>query len=286
MNAEKLRARLDPLYRSFDLSRISPDPLEFVHIFDDPGDREVAGLIASSLAYGRVEGIKRSIRRVLDAVEWRPWAAAVSFDARRDAQRFEGFRHRFNDGTDIACLFRYARLMIERSGSIGGFFLEGYDPSAPNIKDALASFSRRVLALDRDGLYGDGELPPRATVRFFFPSPLDSSPCKRLNLYLRWMVRRGDSIDAGLWRDVSPSKLVVPLDTHMARICRNIGLTSRKSRDWRMAEEITDSLRALDPEDPVKYDFSICRLGILDRCPTRRSPDKCERCPIKDLCVL
>ncbi|MBE9531259.1 MAG: DUF2400 family protein, partial [Proteobacteria bacterium] len=117
-------------------------------------------------------------------------------------------------------------------------------------------------------------------------SPEKKSACKRLNLYLRWMVRRGDKLDFGLWRDITPAKLIIPLDTHIARISSNIGLTKRKSADWRMAEEITASLRELDPEDPTKYDFSLARLGILEKCTKNREPAKCEACLIKEICVL
>ena len=112
------------------------------------------------------------------------------------------------------------------------------------------------------------------------------SACKRLNLYLRWMVRRGDNLDFGLWTDVDPAKLIIPLDTHVARISRYIGLTERKSCDWVAAEEVTCSLRILDPKDPVKYDFAICRLGILDDCPSKRDHEKCKLCTLADVCKV
>ncbi|MEE9614775.1 MAG: DUF2400 family protein, partial [Thermodesulfobacteriota bacterium] len=166
---------------------------------------------------------------------------------------------------------------------------KGYSPEDKSVKEALISFSERALGLKTDGIYGPGplpSLPSGAGVRFLFPSPEGRSPCKRLNLFLRWMVRRGDGLDFGLWKGVSPSKLIIPLDTHIARISRYLGLTSRNSADWAMAEEVTDSLRKLDPLDPTKYDFSLSRLGILDECPTRRDPIKCESCMIKGVCVL
>ena len=127
-----------------------------------------------------------------------------------------------------------------------------------------------MLSLDVSPFYLAGTIPPNAGIRFFFPSPLKGSACKRLNLFLRWMVRRGDEIDFGIWTEVSPAKLIMPLDTHVARIARRIGLTKMKQANWRMAQEVTRRLRAFDPEDPVKYDFALCRLGILKQpIPTR-----------------
>ncbi len=282
-----LKRRLDKLYGEFDLKYLSPDPLEFLHKFDKPEDIEIVGLIASSLAYGRVEGIRRSITKVMDIIGWKPFGFACSFDPKKDTALFEGFAHRFNTGRDIAALFLFIRQMIEGSGSIGAFFTQGYNHNDETIEKALVSFSERTLALDPSTLYAPGgELPKDAGVRYFFPSPTGKSACKRLNLYLRWMVRSGDPLDFGIWRGVSPAKLIIPLDTHIARISANIGLTRRKSADWRMAEEITVSLRELDPEDPVKYDFSLCRLGILDKCKRRHDPSMCEGCLLKEICIL
>ncbi len=279
-----LKRRLERLRKTFHPGFVSSDPVEFVHMFTSPGDREVVGLIASSLAYGRVDGIKRAVRSVLDAMDWRPYTFVAAFDPRKQAGAFKGFVYRFNRAHDMVSLIYIMRQMIDGYGSIGGFFLQGYSPGERNIKGALSSFSRRALALAKSGLPADAGA--YSGPGFFFPDPLSGSPCKRLNLFLRWMVRRDDGLDFGLWKDVDPSKLVIPLDTHIARISKNIGLTERATADWKMAEEITDTLKLLDPEDPVKYDFSLARLGILDRCPRRLDAARCRECLIKDLCVL
>ncbi len=281
-----LKRRLERLYRAYDREFLSSDPLYYLHGFSLPTDREIVGLIASSLAYGRVAGIKKSIEKVLGVMEGDPTGFVLNFRPRVEGRLFQGFRHRFNAADDISCLIYFARQMIERSGSIGGFFLRGYSPDDKNIKKALITFTADVLALDSAPVYGADKLPDKAGVRFFFPSPAGGSPCKRLNLYLRWMVRRGDGLDFGIWNEVSPSRLVVPLDTHIARISVNLGLTERKSRDWKMAEEITESLKRLDPDDPIKYDFALCRLGILDMCPNRVDTLKCSECLLRDICVL
>ncbi|MBI5874413.1 MAG: TIGR02757 family protein [Deltaproteobacteria bacterium] len=283
---ENLKTCLDKLYTAFDLKFLSPDPLEFVHQFKKPEDREVVGLIASSLAYGRVDKILASIRNLLDKMDNKPYRFVIEFNPKTDAKIFDGFVHRFNIGKDIACLVYFAKQMLEDSGSVGEFFLKGYNLADKNIKNALVSFSERALSLDSSPVYGRQGLAKNAGVRFFFPSPKDGSPCKRLNLYLRWMVRNGDDLDFGLWKDIPSDKLIIPLDTHIARISRNIGLTKRKSPDWKMAEEITDNLKMLDPKDPVKYDFALCRLGILEHCPKKKDLRKCEKCLIKKVCIL
>lgn len=280
---KKLKARLDALYDTFDLAFLATDPLEFVHKYESKEDREIVGLVSASLAYGRVDTIKKSIAKVMEAAGPRPYKFTRRFDPVKGKALFDGFVHRFNDGDDMACLFWYARQMIEDSGSIGEFFQKGYSSAHRNVKEALTAFSNGVLSLDSSVIFG--KKGPSKGVRFFFPSPVDGSPCKRLNLYLRWMVR-SDKLDFGQWKGVDPAKLVIPLDTHIARISRNIGLTERSSASWKMAEEITEALKALDAADPVKYDFALCRLGILDRCPRNADAEKCERCLIRELCVL
>jgi uncharacterized protein (TIGR02757 family) len=281
-----LKRKLNRLYKTFDLKYLSPDPLEFVHRFSSPADREVVGMIASSLAYGRVAQILKSIERVMELMDFDPLAFTLAFEPARDLKIFSGFKHRFNDHRDLACLIYFLRQMIEEAGSVGAFYKLGYNPDDESIKESLVSFTQRSLKLDGAFIYKRKKLPKEAGVRYFFPSPEKKSACKRLNLFLRWMVRRGDKLDFGLWPFIEPAKLIIPLDTHIARISTNIGLTTRKSADWRMAEEITAALRALDPKDPTKYDFSLARLGILEKCPKRKEQAKCEACLIKEICVL
>ena len=150
------------------------------------------------------------------------------------------------------------------AGSIEGFFLEGDDPASPDVAVGLESFSRRALALDVTPFYGR-VVRRRPGVRYFFPRPSTGSACKRLNLFLRWMVRR-DAVDLGVWTGVAPSRLVVPLDTHVIRLGQCLGLTRYRSPGWRMASDITASLRELDPQDPVRFDFSICHVGMMGNC--------------------
>ncbi len=264
MRIADLRARLDDLYRHYDHRFVDPDPLEFVRRQTTDADREVVGLVASALAYGNVKQIKRSIARVADLLGERPASAIDRLDPREARRALGRFKHRFNDARDVACLLYYVRQMRAEAGSVEAFFLRGHAPQAPEVGEALASFSARALALDHGGLYPGRRLPASAGVRFFFPSPRDGSPCKRLNLYLRWMVRR-DGVDLGVWRGVDPSALVIPLDAHIFTIARRVGLTRYRSAGWPMALDITRRLRRLDPSDPVKYDFAFHRMGLWKR---------------------
>ena len=260
----RLRERLDRLYRHYDHRFVDPDPLQFVRIQTTDADREVAGLIASSLAYGNVKQIKKSIGRVMDVLGGRPAETIDGLDVREAREGLRGFKHRFNDARDVACLLFFIRQMRARSGSIEAFFREGQGAGAPDLADALASFTERTLALDHGGLYGRGALPAGAGVRFFFPSPRSGSACKRLNLYLRWMVRR-EGVDLGVWRGVDPALLVIPLDAHIFTIARRVRLTRYRTAGWKMAVDITRRLRRLDAADPVKYDFAFHRMGLWKR---------------------
>ena len=273
LRAASLRRKLDALYLHYDHRFVDPDPLQFARAQAAPEDQEVVGLVAAALAYGNVKQIKRSIQAALEILGPRPARALRRLDPRRAARTLEPFRHRFNTGRDVACLFFLLRQMLEGWGSVQAFFAQGLQPDAGHVGPALASFCARALALDCAGLYGRGALPPGARVRFFFPSPVDGSACKRLNLYLRWMVRR-EGVDLGLWRDVDPAALIIPLDAHIITLGKRLGLTQRTSPGWPMALEITESLRRLDPRDPVKYDFALHRMGLWKKEDEIRSLER------------
>ncbi len=263
-----LKAVLDRAYAEYDASWIEPDPVQFVWRYDRPEDREVVGLIASALAYGNVKQIKKSVETVLALLGPRPARAIDRLGAHETRESLRGFKHRFNDAVDVACLLVFIREMRRTKGSVEAFFAP--EGAVTDIRDALASFTLRALALSRDGLYGRGQLPDAAGVRFFFPSPVDGSACKRMSLFLRWMVR-ADSVDPGGWTRVPRSSLLVPLDAHIINVGRSARLTKRVSPGWKMAEEITAILRACDPEDPVRYDFALHRMGLFKREADLRS---------------
>jgi uncharacterized protein (TIGR02757 family) len=261
-SSDGLKPVLDRLYLDFNHPDSAADPIQIVRRYVQDDDREVVGFVAASLAFGRVLSVLQSIERVLAAIGPEPAAYVRAFDPRRGAAAFSGIVHRWTRAADIVALLWVMRQMIDRAGSIEGFFLDRYDRSAADIEGALDAFSGNAMALDLRAAYG--RVPKRPGVCYFFPRPSNGSACKRLNLFLRWMVRR-DALDLGVWRRVSPAKLIVPLDTHVIRVGRCLRLTDYVSPGWRMARDITASLRALDPDDPVKYDYSLCHLGMRHR---------------------
>jgi len=255
---------LEALCRRYDRRFLDSDPVGIVRRFDDPADREIVGLIAAGLAYGRVASIRGSLLSVLGRLGPHPSRFVASFDPVRDASRFDGFVHRFTSGRDIALLLHLVRQARERAGSLQSFFVDADErPDAPTVAHALDLFGARLFALDARPFVRDGVVPRRDGARWLLPLPAGGSACKRSCLFLRWMVRPDDGVDCGVWTRISPARLVLPLDTHLIRVVRALGWTRRKSAGWPMALEATARLRAFDPADPVRFDFALSRLGIL-----------------------
>jgi len=275
-----LKRSLDQLYADFNYPASAVDPLQIVRRFARPDDREVVGFCAAALAFGRVASVLQSVDRVVTIFGDRPALYVRNFDPRRHGPAFRTFVHRWTRGVDIVALVWLLKQMMERSGSIEAFFAVGHDASAADIGPALDSFSARALALDLGAAYG--RVPRRPGVRYFFPQPAAGSGCKRLNLFLRWMVRH-DALDLGVWSAVEPSKLVIPLDTHVVRLGKCLGLTRYTSPGWPMASDITASLRRLDADDPVKYDFALCHLGMMNACGFNQAEQDAQ-CPLRGVC--
>jgi uncharacterized protein (TIGR02757 family) len=274
-----LKDTLDRLYHQYNCIDAATDPIQVVRRFANPADQEVVGLCAAALAFGRVTSVLQSIERVLEVLGPSPAAFVRRFEPPRDGARLVNVVHRWTRGTDLKALLWIMRSMLQ-DGSIEEFFLKGYDPTAADMASALDSFSSRALAVDLRPAYR--RVPTRPGVQYFFPRPSAGSGCKRLNLFLRWMVRH-DAVDVGVWTRVSAAKLVMPLDTHVIRVGRCMRLTRRVSPGWKMAAEITASLRALDPDDPIRYDFSLCHLGMANACGFNRSQGD-SQCPLAGHC--
>lgn len=239
---EGLGALLENLYGTWNRREfVHPDPLEFLYGYDDPADREIVGLLASSLAYGRVTQILRSVSSVLGMMGDHP----SKYPPSHLRENLSGFRHRFTPGDSIADIFQGARRLQEQHGSLGSFVSR--EVSRSGLLEA-----QRLLVL---GILDKGG--PTSLL----PCPTRGSCCKRLNLWFRWMTRR-DDVDPGGWDGVSPSALLVPLDTHMWKVGRSLGFTVRRSPDLRAVLEITEGFRTLCPADPIRYDFTLTRFGI------------------------
>lgn len=281
---ERLKSALEELRRATDLrSRASQDPVSFPRRFGDPRDVEVAAWLSSALAYGQVPAFKAALERLFAVMGESPAAYARAFRPERDLGAFEPLYYRMNRGLDLAALIWLIGRVLERRGSVEGAFLAHYRASDPDTGRALDGFVREALSADTAPVYGR-DIRPYGLTQLLSPPSLGSA-CKRLNLYLRWMVRPDDGVDFGLWKGVPPSKLVIPLDTHILRIGRYLGLTRRRSAGWKAALDITRALKRLDPEDPLKYDFPLCHHGISGACPVGRSPGKCRACPLLGVCA-
>jgi uncharacterized protein (TIGR02757 family) len=243
-------AFLEDLYCEYNRRRwVPPDPLEFLYRYPCVRDREIAGLVASSLAYGRVAQIHRNVASALDRMGPSPFAylqRSCPGSLRRD---FKDFKHRFTAGDELASVLFRVKQMMEAYGSLENGFVEGMQDSDPNVLVALKVFVAKLK--DKENFRSS----------MFLPSPAGGSACKRLNLFLRWMVRR-DAVDPGGWDRVPPSKLIVPLDTHKHKVSILLGLTCRRQADMRTALEVTAGFREMAPDDPVRYDFALTRFGI------------------------
>jgi uncharacterized protein (TIGR02757 family) len=275
-----LATTLNDLYETYNDPQSAADPIHVVRRFERADDREVVAFCAAGLAFGRVASVIQSTDRLLSVMGPRPAAYIRRLDPARARPRFASLGHRWIRGTDLLALVWVLRQMLDRAGSIEAFFAEGDPGDDEDVGAALDAFSSRALGLDLTAAYG--QRTKRPGVSYFFPRPASGSACKRLNLFLRWMVRR-DRLDLGLWSRVSPARLVVPLDTHVIRLGRCLGLTRYTSPGWPMAREITASLRRLDPADPVRFDFALCHLGMANACGFNR-PDRDGRCPLRGLC--
>jgi uncharacterized protein (TIGR02757 family) len=242
---------------------VHPDPLEFLYRYEDIRDREIVGLVASSLAYGKVTQILRSAERVLEKLQ-SPYRFLTAASRRSLISAFADFKHRFTTGYEMATMLYGVKQTIERHGSLHACFSSALTEEHDTIVPALTAFVEELSSVFTDR--------PRSLL----PSPTKGSACKRHNLFLRWMVRK-DAVDPGGWDDVPPSKLIVPLDTHMHRISLQLGLTKRKQADLRAALEVTAAFRSVAPEDPVRFDFAVTRLGIRDDTDPKAFLELCGR---------
>lgn len=259
MTRAELHRRLCLLYDEYNHSRfIHPDPLEFVHHYSSPKDQEIVGLLAATLAYGRVAQILASITTVLAPLGDSPHTFLVATSPEEIRATFVGLRHRWTTGDDITHLLLGIKHLLEQFDSLEQSFLHCVNDSD---SDTILPLSRFV-----------GMLGSKFPKNSLLSDPARSSACKRLHLYLRWMVR-SDDVDPGPWKNISPSLLVIPLDTHMFRVAKRYRMTRRKSPDGKAALDMTRVFRKMEPNDPLKFDFALTRLGIRSEL----SPDVLEQ---------
>jgi uncharacterized protein (TIGR02757 family) len=241
---------LDELYERYNRRQfVHPDPLEFLYAYGDSHDREIVALIAAGLAYGRVAQILRSIQNLLGRMGPSPYRFLQRTAPGNLPELFADFKHRWTTGREVADLLAGVRTAIERHGSLGQCFLAGLRGEHDSILPALGRFVEEVRLADH------------GKRNSLLPDVSAGGACKRLHLMLRWLARR-DAVDPGGWDEIPAKWLIVPLDTHMHRVGMALGLCERRQADRTAALAMTDAFRAIQPEDPVRYDFALTRLGI------------------------
>ncbi len=245
---KNLKKKLESIYSNFNQRKyVDPDPLLFLYDYPEKKNREIAGFIAACLAYGRVEQIMKTVSHVIAKLNPCPFDYLMERRKKDIARDFKDFQYRFSKDVHLINLLWGVKEVIIRFDSLENCFYKGWTLEDETILPGLIFFSQQI-----DKSQNAGHL---------LADPLKKSACKRSLLYLRWMVRK-DIVDPGGWEKISPSQLIVPLDTHMHKIGIMLGFTKRKSPDMKTALEITKGFKKFEKNDPVKYDFCLTRFGI------------------------
>lgn len=298
-----VKKALDAVRAREDLrARRKNDPVEFVHRYTSLHDRELVALVAANLAFGNVKAIRTKVSELLDRMERVSKSPArAADDARGLLRALDGWKHRVFLGEDVAKLLVGARTLQREEGSLGQAFATELakadraiaskedDDAGEALKEALASFCDRIRVAGGLPLPGESKTGRRGPVNLLSNARAGGG-AKRLLLFLRWMVRPEDGIDLGLWSAWVPARrLLMPVDVHIHKLSRNLGFTKRTDVSWKTAVEITTALANLGGpearEDPTRYDFSLCHMGMVQRCPSRKDPVRCEGCGVRPVCI-
>lgn len=272
-----MRAALEAVRSRCDVrSRLAQDPVAVVHRYDDPLDRELVALLAASVAFGNVKAVRAKLEELLARIGDHP--ARSADDPPALLVRLRGWKHRVFRGDDIARLLAGARHVQSEHGSLGDSF-QAYLREKADLRLALGAWVDAIRVAG--GLARGGA---RRGPAHLLPDVHGTSGCKRLLLFLRWMGRPADGIDLGAWH-IDPARLLVPVDVHIHKLALNLGLTRRRTPSWQTTAEITRALARFDPTDPTKYDFSLCHLGMLQRCPSKRDARLCDGCGVRPVCI-
>jgi uncharacterized protein (TIGR02757 family) len=269
--AGQIKTIFEDLYSKYNHREfIPPDPLQWVYRYRTKADKEIVAFFASALAYGRVEQINKSLEKLFAVMGKNPADYTMNFTNRR-RKDFANFKHRFNTGDDIADLILILQKVLKEDGSIEKFFLKGYSESDENIIPALTTFCSTLTKNQSS-----------RGLQYLLVNPASGSVCKRLNMFLRWMVRK-DEVDTGLWKGIDKKKLIIPIDVHIGRLTGILGFHNRKNLNLKVAKEITAGFAELNPGDPVKYDFALSRIGIVEHCSGKYNAN-CKACRMLAFC--
>ncbi|MBU1172758.1 MAG: TIGR02757 family protein [Proteobacteria bacterium] len=254
-----MKQRLEDLYSTYNRRcYVHPDPLEYVYHFEARSDREIAGLIASAFAFGRVSQILLTLERVFTIMGPSPSTYLEHASRKSLSKDFNGFVYRFVRDRHVVDLLMGIKDLVADFGSLENSFVYKLSHDDETVVPSMCFFVKQLLKNHRDPGY-------------LLALPEKGSACKRMNLFLRWMVRK-DDVDTGAWTCLLPERLIIPLDTHMHKISRNLGLTTRNQADMKTALDITQAFGHINPADPVKYDFALTRFGIRDDLDLSRIP--------------
>jgi uncharacterized protein (TIGR02757 family) len=232
---------------------IELDPISIPHQYKRKQDIEIAGLLTAVLAWGQRVTVINKSKELLSLMDNSPHDFLLHHKL-ADLKPFEKFKHRTFNATDALYFVEALKVIYQKHATMEEAFL--VSASEPHVGDGLINFHHLFFSLD--------DFPQRT--KKHISTPERKSACKRINMYLRWMVRNDKKgVDFGLWKKISPSQLICPLDLHVERVARKLKLIKRKQVDWETALELTSNLKLLDPNDPVKYDFALFGLGIVEK---------------------
>tara|TARA_R100000908_G_scaffold59878_2_gene36862 strand:+ start:119217 stop:120065 length:849 start_codon:yes stop_codon:yes gene_type:complete len=232
---------------------INEDPVQFMHAFEDKNDRELAGFFAATMAWGRRDIVNAKVEDLLNRMDNRPTEFILNY-SESDAPNFEGFKHRTFKPIDMHWLTKTLQSIMLKFGDFEKFWAFCHERATRENRELIAVFHEQFFTFHP-------EIPQR--VRKHVSNPEKNSSAKRLYMYLRWVIRNDSPVDPGTMNFISPAKLKIPLDVHVARQARKLGLLSRKQNDWKAVLELTKRMQHLDPEDPAKYDYALFGIGVL-----------------------
>ncbi|MCS7164069.1 MAG: TIGR02757 family protein [Thermodesulfovibrio sp.] len=260
---QKIREKLEKLYNYFDFEKaVQNDPIKFPKRFTDPLDIEVSAIIASFFAYGSIKCFCNFLEELFRIMGRNPSDFILTFKPLKLIEKLN-IKYRFSSIHDIVAFLFILKNMLENSpsNSLEDYFQCHSEQSeeSPSLISRIFNFTQSAIKTDLTPIYGKN-IKPQGLLHFF-PNPLKGSPCKRINLFLRWMVRNKD-IDFGLWNTIKPKELIIPLDIHIWRVSKKLGFTRKNTQSIKTAIEITEYLRKIEPEDPLKYDFVLCHGDI------------------------
>jgi len=283
MEYNSLKTKLDQLVKMYGDEYLNTDPIQVPHRYSNPADIEISGFIAALFSYGRVDLFLPRINQIMDILDNSP-AQVLAGDLWEKKSSLKNFYYRFQKSDDLYCLLLALREVVNDYGSLKNLFLKRYDPVDETILTPLSEFAlqlrRRLHRIieSQSALPSSFKLPHGLS--HLIPEPGEGA-MKRLNMFLRWMVRK-DRIDFGIWKEIKPSQLIIPLDTHIQKMAANLNLCSSRGAGIKTALEITRRLKEFSPEDPVRYDFALTRIGMLQCLSPGAS--ECERCLLATHC--